>query len=63
VLLLSTIYSLYLYIPTKRKRLAATSTNTAIARAPFGTNIEKELEIPIAINDYNYYISSINIAN
>ena len=63
VLLLSTIHSLYLYTTTKRKRPLATSTNAAIARAPFGTDFEKELDIPTAINDYNYYMGSVDIAN
>jgi hypothetical protein len=51
VLLLSTIHSPYQYITTKRRWPPATSTNAAIARAPFGTEFEKELEIPAAIND------------
>jgi hypothetical protein len=63
VLLLSTIHWLYLYVPTERKRPAATSTNAAITRAPFGTDIKKKLEIPIAINDYNHYMGSVDIAN
>jgi len=63
VLLLSTIHSPYLYTTTKRKRPAATSTNVAIACTPFGTDYQKELDIPTAINDYNHYIGSVNIAN
>lgn len=63
VLLLSTIHSPYLYTTTKRKRPAATSTNAVIARAPFGTDFQKELEIPAAINDYNHYMGSVDIAN
>jgi hypothetical protein len=50
-------------VPTEKKRPAATSTNAAIARAPFGTDIKKELEILIAINDYNHYMGSVDIAN
>jgi hypothetical protein len=63
VLLLSTIHSPYLYTRTKRKRPAATSTNAAIACAPFGTDFEKELDIPTAINDYNYHMGGVDIAN
>ena len=63
VLLLSTIHSPETYTPTKRKRPAATSTNAAIARAPFGDQIIKELEIPTAINDYNHYMGGVDIAN
>ena len=50
-------------MPTERKRPAATSTNAAIARAPFGTDIKKQLEIPVAINDYNHYMGSVDMAN
>ena len=62
-LLLSTIHSPYLYTKTKRKRPAATSINAAIARAPFSTDFEKELDIPTAIDDYNHYMGSVDIAN
>ena len=61
VLLLSTIHSPEIYTPTKRKRPSATSTNAAIARAPFGDEIIKELEIPTAINDYNHYMGGVDI--
>jgi hypothetical protein len=50
-------------VPAKRKRPAATSTNAVIARVPFGTDIKKEIAIPIAINDYNHYMGSVDIAN
>jgi transposase IS4-like protein len=63
VLLLSTIHSPELCTPTKRKRPAATSTNASIARAPFGDEIIKELEIPTAIDDYNHYMGGVDIAN
>jgi hypothetical protein len=63
VLLLSTIHSPYIYTTTKRKRPAATTTNAAIARTPFGTDFQRELDIPTAINDYNHYMGSVDIAN
>lgn len=62
VLLLSTIHLSYLYVPTERKRPAVTSTNAAIARTPFGDKIKKQLGIPIAINDYNHFMGSVDIA-
>jgi hypothetical protein len=61
--MLSSIYSPYSYITTKRKRLATTSINTAIARAPFSDDVEKEQLIPTAIDDYNHYIGGVDIAN
>jgi hypothetical protein len=63
VLLLSTIHSPDTFVSTKRKRPAATSTNAAIARAPFRDEVEKNLAIPTAINDYNHYMGGVDIAN
>ena len=50
----------------ERKKLSATSTNIAIACAPFGSDApiwKKQLDIPVAINDYNHYMGSVDIAN
>jgi hypothetical protein len=63
VLLLSTIHSPDTFVSTKRKRPAITSTNATIARAPFGDEVEKDLAIPTAINDYNHYMGGVDIAN
>jgi hypothetical protein len=63
VLLLSTIHSPEIFTTTERKRPSATSTNAAIARAPFRDEIKKKLEIPSAINDYNHYMGGVDIAN
>ena len=66
VLLLSTIHSPYLYVPVERKKPSATSTNAAIARAPFGSDApiwKKQLDIPVAINDYNHGMGGVDIAN
>lgn len=62
-LLLSTIHSAYHYVKAERKRPAATSTNTAIARAPFGDNFKEELGIAKVINNYNHYMGGVDIAN
>ncbi|PVH72428.1 hypothetical protein DL98DRAFT_433198, partial [Cadophora sp. DSE1049] len=46
-----------------RKRFIKTSTNSRIVRHIFGDNYIKELYIPRFINDYNYYIRGVNLAN
>jgi hypothetical protein len=60
---LSTIYSPDDFVLSNRKRPAKTSTNAAIARAPFGDEVRRQLEIPIFIDDYNHYMGGIDIAN
>jgi hypothetical protein len=60
VLLLSTIHSPEMFTTTNRKRPSPTSTNAAIARAPFGDEVIKKLEVPTAINDYNHYMGSVD---
>jgi hypothetical protein len=52
-----------MFTTTNRKRPSPTSTNAAIARAPFGDEVIKKLEVPTAINDYNHYMGSVDIAN
>lgn len=42
---------------------AETSTNAAIARAPFGDKVIEDQSIPAAINDYNHYMNGVDIAN
>ena len=56
------------HIPTEkitrnRKRPKKTSTNSTIAREVFDGQHRKELEIPLFIDCYNYYINSVNVAN
>jgi hypothetical protein len=46
-----------------RKRLAKTFTNSRIVRQVFGDNYRKELQIPCFINNYNYHIRGIDLAN
>ena len=44
-----------------RRRLAKTATNTRTSRAIFGHNkTRKELPIPEFIDQYNYYINSVD---
>lgn len=42
---------------------AETSTNAAIARAPFGDEVIKDQSIPAAIKDYHHYMNGVDIAN
>jgi len=51
------------FIEKSRKRLAKTLTNARIARKAFGSEHTKKLEIPLFIDDYNYYIRGVNLAN
>jgi hypothetical protein len=60
---LSTIHSPDDFVLSNRKRPAKTSTNAAIARAPFGDEVRRQLEIPIFIDDYNHHMGGIDIAN
>jgi len=46
-----------------RKRPAATSSNATIARIPFDGHVRAELEVPRYINDYNYNIGGVDIAD
>jgi hypothetical protein len=50
-------------ITRNRKRLKKTSTNSTIAREVFNGQYRKELEIPLFIDCYNYYINSVDVAN
>jgi hypothetical protein len=56
------------YIPTEkitrnRKRPKKTSINSTIVREVFDGQYHKELEIPIFIDYYNYYINSVDVTN
>jgi hypothetical protein len=51
------------FIEKSRKRLAKTLTNARIIRKAFSSKHIKKLEIPLFINDYNYYIRGVNFAN
>jgi predicted membrane protein len=56
------------YISTKkitrnRKRPKKTSINSTIVREVFNEQHRKELEIPLFIDCYNYYMNSVNVTN
>jgi hypothetical protein len=46
-----------------RRRPAKTLTNRRIVRKVFGSDYIKDLYIPCFINDYNYYIGGVDLAN
>jgi hypothetical protein len=50
-------------ITRNRKQPKKTSTNSIIAREVFNGEYRKELEIPLFINCYNYYMNSVDVAN
>jgi hypothetical protein len=51
------------FIEKSRKRLAKTLTNARIIQKAFSSKHTKKLEIPLFIDDYNYYIRGVNFAN
>ena len=67
MLSLTTTYSLYRAeedtIIRDRKRPKPTSVNARITRPIFGDLPRKRLPIPRVIDDYNYYINSVDLAN
>lgn len=63
VLGMTTAYTLDQKVYRERKRPAVTSTNAYIVRPVFGDAVKKWLYIPRAINDYNYYINSVDRFN
>jgi hypothetical protein len=66
VLALSNVHTVYKvedFREKLRKRPAKTSTNGRIVRQVFGSDLTKELEIPVFIDDYNHYMGGVDIAN
>ena len=56
------------YLPTKkitryRKRPKKISTNSTITKEAFDGQYCKELEIPLFIDCYNYYMNSVDVTN
>jgi hypothetical protein len=63
---LSTIYIVHeasSSIARFRKRPQITSTNATTARKIFGDKSRMELDIPTLINDYNYNMNGMDLAN
>ncbi|PVH68409.1 hypothetical protein DL98DRAFT_441278, partial [Cadophora sp. DSE1049] len=66
VLVLNNIYTIYQVDDFKaklRRRLIKILTNGRIVRLIFNDEYIKELYIPRFINDYNYYIKGVDLAN
>lgn len=63
VLGLSTIHLINDYVMSMRSRPPATLTNATTARKVFGGLVQMELEIPCFINNYNYHMNSVDLAN
>ncbi|RPB04714.1 hypothetical protein L873DRAFT_1666100 [Choiromyces venosus 120613-1] len=45
------------------KRPGRKNTNTKRALAEFGEDYQKELQIPVAIDDYNFHMGGVDIAD
>jgi len=66
VTIITTIHSLIgekSEIARKRKRPGRKSTNAKGVLAEFGEDNEKELQILVAINDYNFHMEGVDIAD
>src|SRR5205807_9273822 len=66
VTIMTTIYSLNgekSEIVRQRKRPGRKSTNAKRALAEFGDEHQKELAVPVAINDYNFHMGGVDIAD
>ena len=63
VLGITTAYSLHVLVKRMRTRPSTTSTNAHIVLPVFGDLKKKELEIPYAIDEYNYYINGVDRNN
>lgn len=51
------------YIDRERRRPQKTSTNGALVRKEFGDSFIKTMPIPRFIDDYNYHMGAVDIAN
>ena len=63
---LSTVHTVHKdddWIEHVQKHPSKTSTNTATAQKSFDNKPIAKLKIPRLIDDYNYYISGVDIAN
>jgi hypothetical protein len=58
-----TVHTVNDFVARQRKRPAKTSTSDSIVRTVFKDDLIKELLIPVFINDYNYNIGGVDIAN
>jgi hypothetical protein len=64
VLFLSSVYSAEETVTVMRRRPRnANSSHKRVARALFGDAYEKELPVPVAIDDYNHYMGAVDIGD
>ena len=64
VLFLSSVYTADETITVVRRRPRnANSVHKRVARAVFGNAYEKELPVPIAIDDYNHFMGAVDIGD
>ena len=58
-----TVHRAYDHVITERKRPADSSTNAKTTRKPFGEAVKANLPIPRFINDYNYFMGGVDLAD
>ena len=63
VLFMSTVSNGKEIVKRLRRRLAKIAINARSSRAIFGEMTIKELDIPVFIDMYNYYINGVDNAN
>ncbi len=66
ILRLSTVYIIYeasSWVLLKRNRPSITSTNANIIRKVFGDLLFILLDVLTWVDDYNYYINSVDLVN
>ena len=57
---MSTVHSSVEMVTRKRKRPKPSSSKAKTARAPFGDQPTKELEIPVLYDDYNHHMLEVD---
>ena len=63
VTIMSTVHQLGFQVKRVRKRPGKKSTNAKKAREAFGDAYEKEMPIPLCIEDYNQHMEGVDIAD
>ena len=63
VLFMTNYHDIQETVERRRRRPKKTSTNGAIVRGLFGNEVRKSLPIPTFIDDYNYHMGAVDIAD
>jgi hypothetical protein len=58
-----TVHNVSDYVERERRRPSKTSTNATVVRKAFGEAVTKKMHIPRFIDDYNYHMGGVDIAN